>query len=128
MRHQLISEGGTYRDLEAWKRGVELAALAYEFAKNLPQTERYGMCSQVQRSAASVPANVAEGYGRDSDGDFVRSLRIAQGSLKELETHVLVCVRVGLIDADRTKPILEECDRVGKIIRGLIRWLQSKDQ
>jgi four helix bundle protein len=117
---------GTYRDLDAWRAGIDLAVTTYAVAQKLPDYEKFGLATQMRRAAASVPANIAEGYGRDSDGDFVRMLRIAQGSVKELETHAIVAKRVGLLtDADCAE-LENQLNVVGKLIRGLVRWAQSR--
>jgi four helix bundle protein len=71
-----------------------------------------------------VPANIAEGYGRDSKGDYVHFLRVAQGSLKELETHLIVAQEVGLIDTEAIEPILHQTDQRGRMLRSLYRSLQ----
>ena len=84
----------SYRELKVWNAGMDLAVMAYALTRSLPADERFGLCSQIQRSAASIPANIAEGYGRESRQEFIRFLRVAQGSLKELETHVLLARRV----------------------------------
>jgi four helix bundle protein len=83
------------------------------------------MASQIRRAAASVPANIAEGHGRNSRGEYAQFLRVAQGSLKELETHVLLARRIGLIDASGESKILERCEVVGKMLRALIRALEA---
>jgi four helix bundle protein len=78
-----------------------------------------------RRSAASIPANIAEGYGRDNRGSYVQFLRIAQGSCKELETHVLLASRVLGGVASGQQPVLDQADVVGKMLRGLIRSLEA---
>ena len=83
------------------------------------------MTAQIRRSAASVPANIAEGHGRENTGSFIQFLRIAQGSLKELETHLLLAERVQLTTEKLVAPLLEACQRVGKMLRALIRSLQA---
>jgi four helix bundle protein len=83
------------------------------------------MTSQVRRVAAAIPANIAEGYGRDGPGEFAQFLRIAQGSLKELETHLILASRVGLTNEEETASILERCENVGKMLRSLIRSVQA---
>ena len=83
------------------------------------------MTSQVRRAAAAIPANIAEGYGRDGPGEFAQFLRIAQGSLKELETHLILASRVGLTNEEETASILERCENVGKMLRSLIRSVQA---
>ena len=80
----------TYRDLIVWQKSMTLAVSCYQMTKQFPASETYGLVSQIRRSAASIPANIAEGNGREITGSYIHSLRIAQGSLKELETHVLL--------------------------------------
>jgi len=79
----------------------------------------FGLTSQIRRSAASIAANIAEGHGREQTGSFIQFLRITQGSLKELETHVLLAERVGAADANASGPLLEHCDMLGKMLRSL---------
>ena len=83
------------------------------------------MISQIRRAGASVPANIAEGYGRESAGSYVQFLKNAQGSLKELETHVLLAVKVDLISRDDAAPVLDRTETVGKMLRGLIRAVKG---
>ncbi len=116
-----MTEIRSYRDLVAWQQAVELAATIYALTKDWPREELYGLTSQVRRAAVSVAANIAEGYGRDNLGSYVQFLRIAQGSLKEVETHLLIAKRVGV--ANEVESALAEADRVGKILGGLIRKL-----
>jgi len=104
---------------------MRIATQAYLLTKDFPRTEAYGMTSQVRRSAASIPANIAEGYGRDGTATFVQFLKIANGSLKELETHVMLTARVGLTRDDDVAPLLNDCDELGKMLRSLIRSIQN---
>jgi four helix bundle protein len=115
----------SYRDLLVWRQGMELAVAAYKLSSEFPRDELYGMTSQVRRSAASIPANIAEGYGRESSGAYVQQLRVAQGSLKELETHLLLASRVGITTIGAITPLLDRADEVGKMLRGLIRSIQN---
>ena len=87
----------SYRDLRVWKQAMNLAEAACRLTGQFPKHEVYGFTAQVRRAAASVPANIAEGYGRDSRGSYVQFLRVAQGSVKELETHLLLATRIELI-------------------------------
>jgi len=93
--------------------------------KAFPKAELFGMTSQIRRAASSVPANIAEGYGRDSKGDYIQFLRISQGSLKEVETHLILCTRVRLLTESEAQSILEHCDLLGKMLHRLIRSLQG---
>lgn len=115
----------SYRDLDAWKLGIEIATAAYELTKSFPREEQFGLTSQIRRAAVSIPANIAEGHGRQTTGDFVRGIRIAQGSLKELETHVLVAQRVGIVQTDATQELMDLCEREGRVLRALARSLQD---
>jgi four helix bundle protein len=86
----------------------------------------YGMTSQIRRAAASIPANIAEGYGREYRAEYIQFLRIAQGSLKELETHLLLAARVELTTTQAINPIIKLCESLGRMLRSLIRSLQDK--
>jgi four helix bundle protein len=81
----------SYQDLKVWQGGMQLAEDCYCFTKGFPREEMFGMTSQIRRAAASIPANIAEGWGRESTREYIRFLRVAQGSLKELETHLILC-------------------------------------
>jgi four helix bundle protein len=120
-----VGEINSYRDLVAWQQAVELAAAVYERTKTWPKEELYGLTSQVRRAAVSVAANIAEGYGRDNLGSYVQFLRIAQGSLKEVETHVLISERIGISNATDAQFVLLQAETVGKILRALIRKLSE---
>ncbi|WP_280950554.1 four helix bundle protein [Pararhizobium arenae] len=115
----------SYQDLKVWQRAMDLAVECYDLTKVFPREEIYGMVSQIRRSSASVVANIAEGYGREATGAYVHHLKIAQGSLKELETHLLLSARIGLIDADRIRSAMVLSDEAGKMLRSLIRRLQD---
>jgi four helix bundle protein len=106
--------------------GVGLAEVCYRVTAEFPKDEIYGMTAQIRRAATSIPANIAEGHGRESTGSFVQFLRMAQGSLKELETHLLVAQRVGIARSQTVEPLLVECDEIGRTLRALIRSLQGK--
>ncbi len=116
----------SYRDLWVWKEGMELAVMCYEVTKGFPREEVYGMTSQIRRAAASIPANIAEGQGRENSGEFIQFLRIAQGSLKELETHLILASRVELATEEEIAPVLARCETLGKMLRALIRSIQKK--
>jgi four helix bundle protein len=105
---------------------MSLATACYLLTRTLPKEEMYGLTSQIRRSSASIAANIAEGHGRESTQTFVQFLRIAQGSLKELETHLILSERVGVIKASGGDPLLEQCQDVGKMLRSLIRSLQQR--
>ncbi|HXK38458.1 MAG TPA: four helix bundle protein [Candidatus Paceibacterota bacterium] len=80
-----------YKDLYVWKQSMKLAAHAYNFCKELPANERFGLVSQIQRAAVSIPSNIAEGHSRFTRKDYVHFLYMARGSAAELETQILLC-------------------------------------
>ena len=105
---------------------MQLATDCYAETKLFPREEAFGQTSQIRRAAVSIAANIAEGYGRETTGSFVQFLRVAQGSQKELETHVLLSERVGLFSTDRSAPLLRNIESVGRMLRNLIRSLEAK--
>lgn len=100
--------------------GMQLARDEYDLTRSFPKDELYGMTSQIRRASVSVPANIAEGYGRDSSGDYARFLQIAQGTLKELKTLLMLAQEIGLTSGERVTPLLETTDRIGRTLRSLI--------
>jgi len=105
---------------------MALAESCYLLTRGFPKDETFGLSSQIRRAAASVPANIAEGHGRENTRTFVQYLRIAQGSLKELETHLLLAERVGAASKTLVDPPMGPCEALGKMLRALIRSLQQK--
>ncbi len=116
----------SYKDLDVWKLAMELAVDVYRGTGSLPRDELYGLTGQMRRASTSIAANIAEGYGRESTPSFIQFLRIAQGSSKELETHIMIAQRVELLPDATAKALLDRGDQVGKMLRGLIRSLEVK--
>jgi four helix bundle protein len=114
----------SHRDLIVWQKSMDLAVAAYRLTSSFPVDERYGLTSQIRRSSASIPANIAEGYGRESAGAYAQQLKVAQGSLKEFETHVELSHRVGLVDATTLSVVLKSSEEIGKMLRSLIRAVE----
>jgi four helix bundle protein len=106
---------------------MSVAESTYRLTTRFPKDELYGMTSQIRRSAVSIAANIAEGHGRENSGSFVQFLRVAQGSLKELETHLVLAGRVNLASTGDVEPILTQCDELGKMLRSLIRSIQRRN-
>ncbi|MBB5519634.1 four helix bundle protein [Amphiplicatus metriothermophilus] len=118
----------SYRDLLVWQAAMSLAEACYHRTKDFPREETFGLTAQIRRAAASIPANIAEGHGRENSGSFVQFLRVAQGSVKELETHLLLSGRIGLAEGSTMEPLLQQCEEIGKMLRSLIRSIQKKAQ
>ena len=116
----------SYRDLHVWQKAIQLAKQCYLCTRPFPKEEMFGLTSQIRRAAVSVPANIAEGYGREGRREYVKFLRIAQGSLKELETHWILSQEVGIAKPANVQMLLQESDTLGRMLRSLIRKLQQK--
>ena len=97
----------------------------YRLSNEFPRQELFGLTSQLRRAAVSIPANIAEGYGRDSRGAYVSFLRNAQGSLKEVETHLILAQRLKFGSYELAEQLLTQCESAGRMLRALIRSLQS---
>lgn len=106
---------------------MDLVVLIYKATASWPKEEMYGLTSQARRAAVSVPANIAEGYGRDNLGSYIQFLKIAQGSLKEVETHFEIANRVGITDEAAMNEVLAQAESVGKVLRGLIKKLAEQN-
>lgn len=109
----------SYRDLVVWNRAMDLAVAAYQVSSRLPASERWRLIDQLNRAAASVPANIAEGQGRGTSKDFAQFLSIARGSLNEVETFILLAVRLGYVADDHVEVVLSLATEVGKMLVAL---------
>lgn len=116
----------SYQDLDVWRSGMDLVERIYERTQSFPKEEMFGLTAQMRRAGVSIPSNIAEGWGRESTGSYIQSVRIAQGSLKELETQIILSRRIGLLDADEERQLIEHTDQLGRMIRGLLRSLEAK--
>ena len=112
-----------YRDLIAWQKSMDLVESVYALTRAFPVDERYGLTSQLRRAVVSVPSNIAEGQGRRSRSEFVHFLSIAHGSLREVETQLLIAVRLGYLKSEASTPVLALSDEVGRLVSGLARSL-----
>jgi four helix bundle protein len=114
----------TFRDLLIWQKSMEFVTEIYQHTKAFPNDEKYGLTSQLRRSAVSVPSNIAEGYGRNSSGDFHRFLNISMGSLFEIQTHLQIARNLEYLD-DETGTVLYESSR--EIERMISSFIKSLD-
>ena len=112
-----------YRDLEVWRVSMELV---FELTRQLPDDQRFGLTSQMQRSAVSIPSNIAEGHAKRAGKDYRRHLRIAAGSTAELETQIELCVRLKMIRRDQVLSAWSHCQRVAQMLTRLIQSLSRK--
>jgi four helix bundle protein len=114
----------THKDLDAWKRAMDLVETIYKCTLSFPSDEIYGLTSQIKRAAVSIPSNIAEGAGRKGDKEFIQFLYIALGSLAEVETQLLLAKRLKYVDA--IEDTIIDIERLAKLIYGLIRYIKTK--
>jgi four helix bundle protein len=116
----------SYKDLIAWQKALVLVKEVYKLTKTLPENEKFNFVSQLNRSALSIPSNIAEGWGRESKGSFTNFLKIARGSLYELETQIIILKEVELVTEDYTTSILDLITEEIKILNSLIKSINNK--
>ncbi|HLA13132.1 MAG TPA: four helix bundle protein [Pyrinomonadaceae bacterium] len=115
-----------HEKLDVWKKFMDLVLEVYKHTEHFPKEERYGLTSQIRRSAVSVPANIAEGAARDSAREFAHFLSNAQGSASELETEIQIAYRLGYLDETVYSDIREALDNAGRMLIGLSRKVRGK--
>jgi four helix bundle protein len=121
MRYRaVVSTHHSFKDLIAWQRAMKLVQSSYRLASRLPHAERFGLSLQIRRCAVSVPSNIAEGHARSGTRDFARLLGIAMGSLRELETQILIVQQLRMVDDESCAQALEDIDAVGRVLAGLL--------
>ena len=114
-----------HRDLKVWQKAMGLVTAVYKLTTSFPKNETYGLASQMQRAAVSVPSNIAEGHGLKQTQAYLRHLAIANGSLAELETQLEIAQRLGYIVA-QDKSLMSQDNEVGRMLAGLRRSLQCR--
>ena len=112
-----------HKDLEAWKKSIELVTKVYSEVKNFPEDERFGLISQIKRAAISIPSNIAEGAARFSNKEMLRFLDISVGSLAELETQFIIAENLGYF---KNFELYEDFKEIYAIISGLKKYLLKK--
>lgn len=117
----------THRDLVVWQKSLDLAVEIHALAASLPSEERYGLQDQLRRAAASIPANIAEGASRAYTREYLQALRIARSSVAELDTHLILCERLGYLPRGTTAD-LTLLPEVGRLLTGLIQALRAREE
>lgn len=113
----------SYQDLLVWQKGMSIVENVYMATRNFPSDEQFGLTSQLRRCAVSVPSNIAEGYGRGTQKSYVNFLKIARGSLLELETQMLISERLGFYDGQMS--ILNDIEEESKMLNSLIKKVEA---
>ena len=121
-------EGRTFRDLIAWRKSVELVVSNYRVTQTWRRDELFSLTSQIRRSVASLPADLAEGQGRSGTREFLHHLSIAHGSLTELEPHLVVAHRLDVVPEPDLVTLVTQFEEVRRLVRGLIRSLHTSVQ
>jgi four helix bundle protein len=116
----------SYRALKVWQLGMEITKKVYLLTKNYPKEELYGLTSQTRRAAVSIPANIAEGHERDSTKEYLHHISYAQGSLAELETHLLLATDLGYSTLPMVENTLAICSQESRMLASLRRSLKAK--
>lgn len=121
-----MSEIKSYKDLLIWQKGIKIVTLVYRLVKSFPQEELYTLTSQLKRASVSIPSNIAEGYGRNTDKSFSHFLDISRGSLLEIETQILIAKELGfVIDEILFKEILNQIEEESKMINAFSKTLKA---
>jgi four helix bundle protein len=118
----------SYRDLEVWKKAMDLVVICYKITRKFPKSEIYGLTSQLQRAAVSIPSNIAEGHQRQYSKEFLQHLSIAYASLAELETDIEIARRLDYIAEDQTNNVFAHAAEIGRMINGLRKSITSRNQ
>ena len=115
-----------YKELNVWQNSYELCLMIYGITAEFPAEERYGLTSQIRRSAVSIPSNIAEGYGRKTTTDYIRMLYISYGSVCELETQILLAGDLGFIENSKLEIVKKNIAGIERMLKALIKSLETK--
>jgi four helix bundle protein len=115
-----------YKELNVWQKAYRLCLEIYKLTKAFPRDEQYNLTSQIRRAAVSIPSNIAEGYGRKTTPDYIRSLYISYGSTCELETQIMLSGDLGYISGEIMTKLQEDIREVERMLKALIKSLENK--
>lgn len=116
----------SHKDLDAWKKAIDLSAEVYRLSGSFPKEEIYAMTGQMRRASVSIASNIAEGAARRTDKDFIHFLHMSLGSASDLDTQIEIVVRVGFADKDEMKVLQSKVGVISKMLYGLIRSVEQK--
>lgn len=118
----------THKDLVVWKKSIDLVKVIYKVTETFPSSEQFGLISQIRRSAVSIPSNIAEGCGRNSEKELTQFLYIAIGSASELETQVIISVELNYLQKDSGDNVLMLIEEIIKMLSSLIKSIKTRSQ
>lgn len=117
----------THKDLDVWKKSIELVTVIYDITKQFPKEEMFGLVSQMRRAAISIPSNIAEGATRNSKKEFKQFLYIALASASELETQIIIAKNLNYIDKELEQNLVLELNTISRMLQGLIKSIKIGD-
>jgi four helix bundle protein len=115
-----------YRDLIVWQKAMDLVEIVYKLTRVFPREEQYALTGQIRKAAISIPSNIAEGQGRRTTAEFLRFLSIANGSLREVETQVLIAERLGYASEEAAREAVDATTEVARLLTGLVHALEER--
>lgn len=115
----------SFKELIVWQKAIQLVEEVYKLLNYLPNNERYAFSDQIRRSVVSIPSNIAEGRGRNSEREFIYYLNIANGSAYELQTQLIICQRLGYLKEEQLVTAYELCDEICRILNVMIKKLKA---
>jgi four helix bundle protein len=121
-----MGEVRRYQDLLVWQKSMDFIVECYRVSRSFPSEEKFGLTSQLQRAVVSVPANIAEGQGRQHTTEFIQFLCVSYGSLMEVETHLQIACRLGYLPDTSLNELLKRFAEIGRLLNGLLRSLRQK--
>jgi len=117
-----------YKELIVWQKSMDLVESVYSLTKSLPSDERYALTDQIRRAVVLIPSNIAEGHGRQTDKEYKQYLSIAKGSVSEVETQLMICVRLNYLTEQQTESVLVLCDEIRRMLTKIITTFQFPHQ
>ena len=119
-------EATDYKDLLVWQKGIALVKRIYELTQTFPVEERYGLTSQMRRAAVSIPSNIAEGQARRTTGEFVQFISHAEGSIAELDTQLIIAVKLGYCRNEEAESAVQLIEQLRKMLNSMRRKLVTR--
>jgi len=117
-----------HKELIVWQKGIELVKVIYKITSSFPLSEQFGLTSQIRRSVVSIPSNIAEGCGRNSDKELLQFLYIALGSASELETQIIISAELNFLQKEKSEEILVSLTEIIKMLSGLIKSIKTRTE
>lgn len=115
----------SFRDLQVWQKSMALVTSIYQATRDFPGNESFGLTAQIRRSSVSIPSNIAEGFGRQASGDYLRFLTIARGSLFELQTQLEISMNLGYLTNEAYQELENRSQEIARMLSSFIAKLRT---